>query len=141
MMELDLGVSVVLLKGYFGGAVLWFVADARVVDVWAGRHHSSAMRAGTVRVTRNADGPEQWSLCVSLPLPFALFAILSVGVTIPSSSHHLSVFSRPWEKKALDVLCPSRLGHGVLVPLLVHLCLPCISSPVYVTYILAWCEM
>jgi hypothetical protein len=95
MMELNLGVSAVLLKGYFGGVVLWFVAGARVVDVWAGRHHSSGMCAGTVRVTCNADGPKQWSLGVSLPLPFALFAILCIGVTIPSSSHQNPPFRFP----------------------------------------------
>jgi hypothetical protein len=38
MMELALGVLVVLLKGYFGGVVFWFIAGAHVVDVWAGRH-------------------------------------------------------------------------------------------------------
>jgi hypothetical protein len=95
MMELDLGVSAGLLKGYFGGTVLWFVTGARVVDVWAGRHHSSGMRAGTVRVTCNADGPEQWSLGVSLPLPFALFAILCIGITILSSSHQNPPFRFP----------------------------------------------
>jgi hypothetical protein len=38
------------------------------------------------------------------------------------------------------MLCPSQLWHGMLVPLLVLLCLSCISSQ-SAFYFLAWCEM
>jgi hypothetical protein len=139
LMELALGVSAMLFEGWFGGAVVHRQRPCCGCVGWS----SSGMRARAVRVTCNADGAGAAVSRDLLPLPVALFAVLCVGVSTPSSSsHQVPPFRFPTDPRRRRplMLYPSQLWHGMLVPLLVLLCLSCISSQ-SAFYFLAWCEM
>jgi hypothetical protein len=109
LMELALGVSVFLLEGCFGGTVLWFVAGARLwmcglaIDGDAFSHSQGDLQCRRHRSSGLSVSPSS-SIC---PLRNPLRRCNDPFFIAPNSS--LLVSSRPWEKKALDVLCPSLL--------------------------------